>query len=101
MDGDWTKEQTKTQKPVGKTNLMSDWDLPSPQYNPNSKLEEVDKINIDKLSSDPDYPQEELLLITNSLIPPPRTEELEKTTTQKKTDIGTDNDQQDGEDYKK
>ena len=33
-DKDWTGEQTKTQKPVGDTNLMLDWDLPSPQYNP-------------------------------------------------------------------
>ena len=32
---------TKTQKPAGETNL-SDWDLSSPQYNPDSQLE-VDK----------------------------------------------------------
>ena len=46
-DKDWTGKQTKTQKPAGETNLMSDWDLPSPQYNPNSIPEELDKINID------------------------------------------------------
>ena len=74
-DKDWTGDQTKTQKPVGETNLMSDLDLPSPQYNPDWKPEEVDKINIDKLGLDPDNPQEELLQVTDSLIPPPTTEE--------------------------
>ena len=73
--------------------------MPSPQYNPDSKPEDVDKINIDKLSLDPDNPQEELLQVTNSLIPPPTTEEVEKTTTQEKTDVATDNDQQEGEEY--
>ena len=48
IEEDWTGNQTKTQKTVGDTNLMSDWDLPSPEYNPNSKLEELDKIKIDK-----------------------------------------------------
>ena len=100
-DGDWTGGKTKTQKPVEETNLMSDWDLSSPQYNPNYKPEEIDKINIDKLNLDPDYPEEELLQITESLIPPPTTEEMGKTTTQEKTDIGTDNDQKEGEDYEK
>ena len=75
---------------------MSDWDLPSPQYKPDSKSEEVDKINIDKLHLYPDYPQEDPLQVTNPLIPPPTTEEVEKTTTQEKTDVGTDNDQQKG-----
>ena len=83
----------KTQKPVGETNLMSGLDLPSPQYNPHIKSEEIDKTNIDKLNLDPDYAQEELLQITDSLITPPTSEEVEKTTTQEKTDIGTDNDQ--------
>ena len=78
---------------------MSDWDLPSPQYNPNSKPEEIDKINIHKLNLDPNYPQEEMLQITNSLIPAPTTEAVEKTKTQEKTDVGTDNDQEEGEDY--
>ena len=90
----------KTQKPVGTTNLISDWDLPSPQNNPDSKPEDIDKINLEKLSLDPDYPQEELLQVTNSLIPLPTKEEVEKTTTQEKTDVGTDNNQQKGEDYK-
>ena len=54
-------EQTEEQKPVEETNIMSDWDLPSPQYNPDSKPEEIDKINIDKLNLDQDYPQEELV----------------------------------------
>ena len=56
MDRDWNGEKTKAKKLVGKTNHMSDWDLPLPQYNPNSKPEEIDKINIDKLNLDPDYP---------------------------------------------
>ena len=79
---------------------MSDWDLPPHQYNHSSEPEEIDKINIDKLSSDPDYPQEKLLQITNSLIPPPTTAEVEKTIPQEKTDVATDNNQQQGEDYK-
>ena len=98
-DEDWTREQTKTQIPVGETNLMSDQDLPSSQYNPDPKPEEIDKINIDKLNLGPDCPQEELLQIVDSLIPPPTTEEMGKTTTQEKTDVGTDNDQQEEEDY--
>ena len=72
MDGDWTGEQTKTEKPVGETNLISDWDLPSPQYNPNSKPEEMDKINIDKLNLEPEYPQEEMLQILTHLYHHPR-----------------------------
>ena len=67
---------------------MSDWDLPSPQYNPNYKPEEVDKINIDKLSLDPDNPQEEPLQVTDSLIPSPTREEKEKTTTQERQMLG-------------
>ena len=51
-DKDWTGEHSKTQKPGGETNLLSDWDSPSPQYNPNCKPEELDKINIDRLSID-------------------------------------------------
>ena len=39
---------------------MSDWDLPSPEYKPDSKPEELDKMKIDKLSLDSDNPQEEL-----------------------------------------
>ena len=99
MDGDWNGEKTKAKKLVGRTNHMSDWDLPSPQYNSDSKPEEKDKINIDSLNLAPDYPWEEVLQINNSLIPPPTTEEVEKTMAQKKTDIGTDKNQQEGEDY--
>ena len=73
---------------------MLDWDLASPQCNPNSIPKEIDTINIYKLSLDPDYPQEEAPQIANSLIPPPTTEEVEKTTAQEKTDIGTDNNEQ-------
>ena len=54
MDGDWNGEEAKAKKLVGETNHMSDWDLPSPQYNPNSKPEKIDKINIDRLNLDPD-----------------------------------------------
>ena len=55
-DEDWTGEQTEIQKPAVKTHLLSDMDLSSPQYNPNSKSEVIDKINIDKLSIDPNNP---------------------------------------------
>ena len=79
---------------------MSDWNLPSPQYNPNSKPEYIEKIDIDKLSLDPDYPQEEPLQVADSLIPPATTEEVEKTTAQEKTDVWTYNYQQEGKDYK-
>ena len=52
---------------------------------------------MDKLSLDPDNSQEELLKVTDSLMPPPTSEEEEKTTTQEKTDVGTDTDQHEGE----
>ena len=94
-DADWTGEHTKTHKPAGETNLLSDWDLPSPQYTPNSKPEGIDRINIDKLSLDHDNPQEELIQVTNSLILPPTTEE--KTTAQEKTDVDTSNQQEEEE----
>ena len=99
MDRDWNVEKTKAKKLVGETSHMSDWDLPSPQYNPDSKPEEIDEINIDRFNLYPDYPWEELLQIVNSLIPPSTTEEMEKMIGQKKTDIGTDNNQQEGEGY--
>ena len=79
---------------------MSYWDLPPPQYNPNSKLGELDKIDMDKLSLDPDNSQEKLLQVTDSLILPPPSEKEKETTAQKKTDIGTDNNQQEGEECK-
>ena len=94
MDGDWNGEKTKPKKLVGETNYMSDWNLPAPQYNPNSKPEEIDKVNIDRLNLDPDYPREEALQIDNSVTPLPTTEEVEKMTAQEKTDVGTDNNQQ-------
>ena len=34
QESDWMDEDWKIQKPVGGTNLMSDWDLPLPQYSP-------------------------------------------------------------------
>ena len=76
-NADWTGGQTKTQKPVWETNHLSDWDLPQPQYNSDSKPEGKDKINIDKLSIDPNNPQEEPLQVTDSLIPPPTKDEEE------------------------
>ena len=95
MDGgDQSGKNTKAKKLVGETNHMSDRDLPSPQY---SKPEEIDKINIGRLNLDPDFPQEEVLHIANSLIPPP-TIKVEKMIAQEKTDIGTDS-QQEGDDY--
>ena len=100
LDGqrlDWgTNKNTETRrgdKPYARL------DLALTSIHPDSKPEEIDKINRDKLNLDPDYPQEEMLQIANSLIPPPTTEEMGKTTTQEKTDIGTDKDQQEGKDY--
>ena len=91
QESDWTNIRLgETQKPVGETNLLSDWNLPSPQYNPASKPEGIEKINKDKLSLDPNNPQEEPLQVTSSLIPPSTTDEEEK------MDVGADNDQQDG-----
>ena len=104
QESDWTDEDgdlgtNKNTKTSGDTNLLSDWNLTSPQYNPNSKPEGTDKININKLSIDPNNPQEELLQVTNSFILPPTMDE-EKTTTQKKMVVGTDNNQHEGEEYK-
>ena len=96
-DEDWTRGHTKTQKPVGETNPLSDRDLSSPQYNPDSKPE-VDKINMDKLGIDHDNPQEELIQVTDSLILPSTMDEKEKTTTQEKMDVET-SDQQEEEEY--
>ena len=56
MDRDWNGEKTKAKKLEGETSHMLDWALPSPQYNPNSKPEEIDKIHIDRLNLDPDCP---------------------------------------------
>ena len=80
---DWTGGHTKTQKQTGETNLLSDWDLPKPQTNPNSKLE-VDKINMDKLNIEHDNSQQEQIQVTDSLILPPTMEEEEKATTEEK-----------------
>ena len=95
---DWTEGHTNTQKQTRENNLLSDWDLPKPQPNPNSKLE-VDKINMEKLSLEHDNPQEEQIQITDSLIPPPKTDEIEKTTIEEKTDARTRY-QQEEEKYK-
>ena len=38
-DEDWTGAHKSTQKETGETNLLSDWDLPKPQSDPDSKLE--------------------------------------------------------------
>ena len=63
MDKDWNGEKTKVKKIVGETNVMSEWD-------PDSKQEQIDKINIDRLNLDPDNPRDEVPQIANSLIPP-------------------------------
>ena len=85
-DEDWNGTQTKAQKETGETNLLSDWDLPKSQSEPNSKPE-VDKLNIDKLHLEQDNPKEEWIEITDSLILPPTTsEEEEKATIEEITD---------------
>ena len=47
-DKDWTGAHKSAQNNTGETNLLSDWDLPKPQSEPNSKPE-LDKLDIDKL----------------------------------------------------
>ena len=56
--------------------------MPKPQSEPNSKLE-VDKLDIDKLHLEQDSPKEELIEVTDLLIPPPTIEEEEKATMDK------------------
>ena len=98
LDEDWSRGLINTQKQTGETNLLSDWDLPKPQSNPDSQPEVV-KINMDKLSLEHDNPQEEHMQVTDSLIPPPTMDKEEKTTTQEKTDAETRY-QQEEEKYK-
>ena len=44
----WTGAHKSTQKETGETTLLSDWDLPKPYSEPNSKLE-TDKVDMSKL----------------------------------------------------
>ena len=76
-DGDWTGAHTTTQKETGETNLFSDWDLPKPQSEPDSKPE-VHKLNIDKINLEQNSSKEEWIEVTDSLIPPPTTSEEEE-----------------------
>ena len=54
-DEDWDGTKAKAQKETGETNLLSDWDLPKPQSEPNSKPK-VDKLDIDKLHVEQNSP---------------------------------------------
>ena len=92
-DDDWTGGHINTQRQTGEINLLSDWDLPKLQSDPNSKLE-VDKLSMDKLCLEHDNPQEEQIQVTNSLILPPTMDEEEKATTEEKMDVGTNSNQQ-------
>ena len=38
-DDIWTRAHKNTQKETGETNLLSDWDLPKPQSDPDSRPE--------------------------------------------------------------
>ena len=79
-DEDWNWTHNTIQEETGETNLLSDWDLPKPQSEPNSKLE-VDKLDIDKLNVAQDSPKEEWIKVTDSLILPPTTSEEEEKAT--------------------
>ena len=70
------------------TYLLSDWDIPKLQSNPNSKPE-VDKINMDKINLEHDNPQEEWIHITDLLILPATTDKEETATMEEKTDTET------------
>ena len=87
-DVDWTGGHTNTQKPTGQTNLLSDWDLPKPQSNPDSKWD-IDKINMDKLGLKHDNLQEEHIQVTDSLILSPTMDEEDRATTEEKIDAET------------
>ena len=97
-DKDWAEGHTNTLKQIGETNLLSDWDLPKAQSNPNSKPE-LDKINRDKFSLEHNNLQEEHIQVPNFLILPPIMHEEEKATTEEKTDYETRY-QQEEEKYK-
>ena len=85
---DWNGAHTSTQK-TGKTNLLSDWDSPKPQSEPNSRPE-VDKLDIDKIHLEQDSPKEEQIEVTDSLILPPTTsKEEEKAITEEMTEVET------------
>ena len=56
MDEDWDGKEKKAKKLIRDTDHMSDGNLPLPKYNPNSKPEERNNINIDRLNLDPDHP---------------------------------------------
>ena len=75
---------SKGTKETGKANLLSDWDVPKPQSEPNSKPE-VDKLDIDKLHLEQDSPKEEQIKVTDSLIPLPTTSEEEAKATMQET----------------
>ena len=57
-DVDWDGIQAKAGKETRQTNQLSDWDLPKPQSEPNSKLE-VEKLDIGKLHLEQSSPKEE------------------------------------------
>ena len=71
-------------KETGETNLLSDWDLPKPQSEPNSKPE-LDKLDIDKLHLEQDSPKEEWIEVNDSLIPLPTTSKEEEKATMEET----------------
>ena len=81
-DKDWIGAHTSTQKETGVTNLLSDWDLPKPQSESNSKPE-VDTLDMDKLDLEHDNPQEEKIQVTDMMILPLTLDREEKAKTEK------------------
>ena len=87
-DNDWTRAHESTQKEMEETNLLSDWELPKHQSEPDSKPE-VDKLDMGKLHLEHDNPQEEQIKVTNSLIPPPTMDKEEKAITEEMVEVET------------
>ena len=74
LSEDWDVTKTETKKETRETNLLSDWDSPKSQSEPDPRTE-VDKLDIDKLHIEQDGPKEEHVEVTISLIPLPMSEE--------------------------
>ena len=72
----WDKDRDKERD--GVTNLLSDWDLPKPESEPDPETE-VDKLHIDKLHIEQDSPKEEQVDVTTSPILLPMSEEEKAT----------------------
>ena len=73
----WSNDRTKA-KTKEETNLLTDWNTPKPQTDIDQKMD-VDKLALSKLQIGQSDPKEELVDVTDVLIPPPTTKVLEET----------------------